>query len=586
MKMPFSRQTFAQSLRQCTERFPAPAGFITALSLWLLVQCWWDGLIPDRLSTTGTYYLSVGSLLSLVLRLWGEEARNPRTVLAANVAGHATLVADAMYLYGLAEKAIGMETILMHASLVVALALGTCILPFLRDKDDAASWNFCVKLFLRLASSWFVGLLMFAGLSLLTASLSELFDLSTHACWYPTWGIACCLFLPALLFLGRIPSGAEKHAPATAIPPFLRKSIHYLFLPLLGCYLLVLYAYLAKILVQWELPDGWVSGLVTALMGGCIAMELTLYPLLRQGGTRLEHRISRWLPIAILPLLVLMTIGIARRIGDYGYTVNRLYLLALNIWFYFVCAGLALSRKRIRWIPASFAAAFLLTSVFPWNFTSLSRRHLRQSIEETFRSSCRMPLPLCQENYLDWLATLPKQEALNVNDRLRYLRETLGDSCIHAYVGKDVRFHAARQFVQNTLTDSSSQGEGGKTQAAQKEKEGTTYIDFEARGAYSLPLKEGYRAIRSYHGQACLARPLPEEKGWWEIVPTDSVAAQDTVYVQMAELHKWNALEEFTPRELPCRRKGDRFVLTGTSLLHTPADSILRISLSGYYLMK
>ena len=32
-------------------------------------------------------------------------------------------------------------------------------------------------------------------------------------------------------------------------------------------------------------------------------------------------------------LLVLMTIGIARRLNDYGITLNRLYLLTLNIWY-------------------------------------------------------------------------------------------------------------------------------------------------------------------------------------------------------------------------------------------------------------
>ena len=447
MKSIFPRQAFAQSLRRCLERFPAAAGFIAALTALLLVQSWGDKCVPDRLFSTGLYYLSVGGLLSLVLRLWSEETENRRTVLAAKMAGHIALLIDAAYLYDLPAGAIGMEAILMHASLVTALALSVCILPFLREKDDIASWNFAWELTGHLISSCLVGLLMFGGLSLLTASLSGLFGLDVDSRWYLTWCTVCLLFLSLLLFLGRIPAGEGKHDRMAYTPPFVQKTIRYLFLPLMGCYLLVLYAYLAKILAQWELPDGWVARLVTALMGGCIATECCLYPLLRQGGPRFERLVARWLPVAILPLLALMTVGIARRIGDYGYTPSRLYLLTLNLWFYLVCGGLFLSRKRIRWIPVSFAAIFLLTSVLPWNLTSVSRRYLLRSVDEVFRTSCKKPLPLSDEDYLDWLRTLPRQEALNTNDRLRYLAEEMDEPAVARYISPDIYFWGIRNAI-------------------------------------------------------------------------------------------------------------------------------------------
>ena len=89
---------------------------------------------------------------------------------------------------------------------------------------------------------------------------------------------------------------------------------------------------------------------------------------------RFEQRVARGLPIAILPLLVLMTIGIARRFNDYGITLNRLYLLTLNIWFYIVCIGLFVLRaRRIQWIAVSFAGIFLLTSVLPVNYARLTQ---------------------------------------------------------------------------------------------------------------------------------------------------------------------------------------------------------------------
>ena len=51
-----------------------------------------------------------------------------------------------------------------------------------------------------------------------------------------------------------------------------------------------------------------------------------------------------------------MTIGIIRRFNDYGVTINRLYLITLNVWCYFVCITLILIKaKRINWIPVSFS---------------------------------------------------------------------------------------------------------------------------------------------------------------------------------------------------------------------------------------
>ena len=144
-------------------------------------------------------------------------------------------------------------------------------------------------------------------------------------------------------------------------------------MPLLALYLIVLYVYGIRILVRWELPDGGVGWLVSVLMVGCVVVELGLYPLMRSGEAKpFERWIVRWLPVLILPLLLLMTVGIARRLSDYGITPLRLYLLTFNLWCYAVCIGLFVGRaRRIRWIMTSLAAVFLLTSVLPVNFTSV-----------------------------------------------------------------------------------------------------------------------------------------------------------------------------------------------------------------------
>ena len=66
--------------------------------------------------------------------------------------------------------------------------------------------------------------------------------------------------------------------------------------PLTAGYLTVLYMYAARILVSWELPTGWVSWLIVALMTVCIAIQFGLYPARLENNKRFDNWIARWMP--------------------------------------------------------------------------------------------------------------------------------------------------------------------------------------------------------------------------------------------------------------------------------------------------
>lgn len=585
MKPLFSRHHFLELSARSLKRFPDTAGFAVVLAAFLLYRCWEEspGLSP-RLISVLTYYLSAGCLLTLSLRLWTEEITHRRNALLTQVLAHAILLADAVGLYLQSAGGFSQETVVAHIAIISAVWLSIFILPFFREKDDVASWNFTLLLCRNAIVAWLIGSIMCGGLCLLTASLYGLFGLNININWYPTWAILSCLLLPVLLFIGKIPEGEDKRIRTVYDSRFLQKVIRYLFIPLTGCYLLVLYVYALKILVQWQLPDGWVARLVTALMGGCITVGFLLYPLsVRRRLPKFEQRVTRLLPAAILPLLVLMTVGIIRRIDDYGYTPNRLYLLVLNIWFYAVCAGLCLSRKRIRWIPVSFALLFLLTSVLPWNATSLARHYMLRSVEEALRSSGKTSLPLSKEAYTDWLFSLPMQEALNQNDRVRYLSQQLDDRHINEYVTTDsISFWSVRQSIRKAHPEALQQAKG-----ATPDKEG--HIQLYASSSYrsvAQPLDGKFRFIRIYDSEAHDILNHRTADGQLQIVLADSLTAPDTITVALSDLGRWAAAEDFAPQELPCRRSGNRFVLTGYDLYDTPPDSVWEIRLSGYHLIR
>ncbi|WP_461252226.1 DUF4153 domain-containing protein, partial [Treponema sp. R8-4-B8] len=118
----------------------------------------------------------------------------------------------------------------------------------------------------------------------------------------------------------------------------------------------MLYVYLFKIIAAWELPKGLVSWLVSSL--ACVGFLTTwiLYPARMEGKNKTVVYMSRGFGLIMLPLLALMTVGIFRRVDDYGITVLRGYLIVINIWLYGVCVYQFITKaRRVKWIIISYA---------------------------------------------------------------------------------------------------------------------------------------------------------------------------------------------------------------------------------------
>ena len=416
----------AKAGRRCLERFPVPAAFVTALAGYSIFNILAE-ITPDRLTGAIYYFLSVGFVLSLTLALWSEEQERMKKVRGIYIMSYIILTADACYLYHIkfGTGGQGYETFLMHASAILALVLTVFFLSFHRERNDIPSWNFALRLVTYGVVCCLVGLVLWGGLYLLLSSMNRLFSIHIGWKWYSIAGVLVAGYLPALLFLGRIPGGEKKHDREPLRSGFLAGVVRYLFLPLEALYIAVLYVYALQILVRWELPYGQVSWLIIASMVGLVGIEFGLYPTRHADNRRFDHAVARLLPLILMPLLLLMTVGIVRRFSDYGITIARLYLATLNVWFYAVCLGLFLSRaRRIHWIAISFAAFFLLTSALPLNYTSLTRRVLYHQVERALAQAKAPALPLDYNHYDALRKTLSQEEQNRISSKLDYLEST------------------------------------------------------------------------------------------------------------------------------------------------------------------
>ncbi len=572
MKKFLSWKTVARGFEQCLRRFPAATAYVVLLAAYGIASLWgWSNHLSEKENLVLSYYLSVGCVLSLFLRLWGEEVRRRRVATAVTALLHLLLLADAAYLW-LGD--VTMESFLTHVSMLTALAISVVTLPFFREKDDMASWNFTLRMAGRALTSWVVGGIACGGICLLTLFFSTLFGTKVDEKVYITWTILLCFALPSLLFIGRVPEGEAKHDRAVLTSAFFEKTVRYLFLPLTGCYLAVLYVYALKILFQWQLPEGMVSAPVSVLAAGCIAVELCLYPSLRHRPSSFDGRVARLLPLAVLPLLALMTVAIARRVGDYGITLNRLYLLTLNVWFYAVCIGLYVSRgRRVQWIPLSFAAVFLLTSALPVNYTSITRWYLFRSVSAQVRSSYSGKLPMDGAQYADWIASLPPDTARLVNSRFRMLDYDFDDKEILKLVTPNVRYDETERHIKDDYETETAAGKD----STERYYVGATSKDIE------IKLHPGYSRMIPSDGGAYI--PCGEWEKETMPVPIEAGEAADTFYVRPSDIKAWSYEGKFIPREFPCKPSGNLFVLISFTLDGNAAKGF-SFSYSGYYFIR
>ena len=432
----FSMHSLADSFGQSFRRFPVAMVLVLFLTCFLLYLNH-GGDLGDKKEFFFIFYPGTGALLAVALSLLTEDFKSKWAALATQVIVHAAWLGISIYLSQFDRFSI--PQLIAVSATVFAIGMSVFLICFYRRRHELAFWNFSTRTVLGLAISAAIGGALTLGLLLLVESLKMLFGIIIHQEVYMDIWTVCMTLLAPVLFMNLIPKGENKYLnEAPAFSRFAKGVIQYLFLPLLGLYIITLYAYGAKILYQWSLPVGGVSYLVTGSMVLMVLLIYLTHPLQHQEGNKLFKRVTRLLPVVMLPLLALMTVAIGRRLADYGITVSRLYLLVFNVWCYAVCLWLIFTRnKRIWLIPASFAAILFLVSVGPQSIANVTQRQLKKEARTAFAASGITSLPISGAQYDQWLKQADPKTARSIDSKLHYLYTDFGNSAIADLLAKD-----------------------------------------------------------------------------------------------------------------------------------------------------
>lgn len=431
-----SKDTFRhwqEGLQSIVQRFPMTLFFTIASCLSLM--CLNHDLLFDgqtkQLEFFLVFYPLTATILSLMLHLWTEDMRQRLKAWGWQGVLHALWLALCIYWATEYELSIGQS--IAAGTCVGAMFVGWFTLPFAQQANDRPAINFLIRLMGSGIIAAGTSLVLFLGILLLIQSFKYLFNMDIENTLYADTAIVCFTLVAPLLFMFQLPKDEQKYSQYNWLQhKFGNGIIHYLLIPLHLAYVITLYLYAAKILVTWELPNGWVSTLVSVLMLLTVIILFLLYPIHQQDQAKPVDRLAvRYLPIIVLPLLVLMSVGIGRRFSDYGVTIQRLYLLLFNLWCYAVCIGLIVCRSRkVMWVAWSFVAILLLVSVFPVNISSYTHNRLQKQVRELLAKHNMTKFPISSKTYTTLLKQVGYQQAKSFAGKLNYLNRTYGRQTI------------------------------------------------------------------------------------------------------------------------------------------------------------
>lgn len=166
--------------------------------------------------------------------------------------------------------------------------------------------------------------------------------------------LAETLFTP-LLFLAL----SDRRSGTECRDSRLRNTLlNYVFTPALMIYAAILYTYMAKILLMWSLPRGGVAYMVLCFtLAAFVVKGWRMLP-----GKRSGEWFYRRLSWIVLPAVGLFWTGFVRRVGPFGWTEERVYLLLCGL-VATIAILLFFSRRTGRYLWLCTAAFLLFAAV-------------------------------------------------------------------------------------------------------------------------------------------------------------------------------------------------------------------------------
>ena len=292
--------------------------------------------------------------------------------------------------------------------------------------------NLFVNFFLTLV---FTGVLT-GGVLLAILAVDNLFNVGFEENLYGQIFVSLLIFGSSFIFLLFNETGLDFLEKEGKYPVVLKFFTQYVLIPLLCIYVVILYFYSGKILVNWELPRGWVSYLVLAYSIVGILALLLVHPLKENTDKSWIRIFSKVFYFTLIPLIALLFVAIFTRVLEYGYTEPRYYVLLLSIWLSAVVLYFIFRKNpTIKFIPISLFCFGIFALIFPYlNAFSVAKRSQKNQLEKILDEN-----NLLKNGKIDFTKEVPDSLTYEIADKFDFLQNRFQKDYLESYLDEKTK---------------------------------------------------------------------------------------------------------------------------------------------------
>jgi hypothetical protein len=314
--------------------------------------------------------------------------------------------------------------------LLTGMHLLAAFVSFTQKGEVNGFWQFNKTLFVQILTAVLYSGVLYLGLIIALEALRHLFGVDIPYKRYGQLWVLIAGVFNTWFFLSGIPENFSAMQESTEYPKGLKIFTQYILLPLIAVYLIILYSYAAKIIIAWDLPQGWVSKLILGFSISGILALLLIYPIKDRKENVWIHTLWKWYFFILVPLDVMLVLAIWRRISDYGITESRYIVLVLGLWLIGITIYFIVSKsKSIKIIPASLCLIAFFSSAGPWSASSISKLSQLQRLEQTLTKHS-----ILMNGKVNKIITeIPFKDAKQISSIVKYICEMHGSSTLQPW---------------------------------------------------------------------------------------------------------------------------------------------------------
>jgi len=424
-----SLESIRESSAAALRRFP-----LTLLCAWTACAIL-DGLILFPVKhpgwTAAALCVTLGIPACLAVALWAERL-GPTTSRAARILPQVLVLAAILALASVWPQWTGAVQTRRYVQLSVFVHALVAFLPFLAVREPNGFWQYNRALLERFVVTTIFSSVLLAGLQGALASLQPLFGIGVSGTTFGLLSTWVYFVFHPWFFLAGVPADLPALEERRDYPATVKVFAQFILVPLVAIYQVLLSAYLLKVVVTGKWPSGLIGWLVSTEAAAGLLAILLVHPVRERAENLWVRTFARGFYLALVPSIVMLALSIAKRVGQYGVTEDRYFVIALTVWLAGICVYFIARRDGdIRWIPVTLALLALFTFGGPWGAYGVSRASQRTRL-----------VRLLEANGL-WFGGKPgppahppsRQAAYDLSSVLTYLYGTHGGASVRAVLG-------------------------------------------------------------------------------------------------------------------------------------------------------